>query len=48
VSEIVTRPGWLSGNALVLIITGTGQRTAEAYNGVPAAAPLLHVEYTSG
>ena len=48
VSEIVTRPGWISGNALVLIITGTGQRTAEAYNGLPAAAPLLHVEYTIG
>jgi hypothetical protein len=46
VSEIVTRPGWVSGNALVLIITGTGHRTAEAYNGAPAAAPLLHVEYT--
>jgi len=46
VSEIVTRPGWFSGNALVLIITGTGHRTAEAYNGLPAAAPLLHVEYT--
>jgi hypothetical protein len=48
VSEIVTRSGWLSGNALVLIITGTGHRTAEAYNGLPAAAPLLHVEYTIG
>jgi hypothetical protein len=48
VSEIVARPGWISGNALVLIVTGTGHRTAEAYNGVPAAAPLLHVEYTSG
>ena len=37
--------GWASNNALVLIITGTGLRTAEAFNGVPAAAPWLHVEF---
>jgi len=47
VEEIVSRSGWTSGNSLVIIITGTGKRTAESYNGVPAAAPLLHVEYTS-
>jgi hypothetical protein len=46
VQEIVNRPGWVSGNSLVVIITGTGERTAEAYDGKPAAAPLLHVEYT--
>jgi uncharacterized protein YjdB/PKD repeat protein len=45
VQEVVSRPGWSSGNALVLIITGSGKRTAEAWDGVPAAAPLLHVEY---
>src|SRR5439155_879607 len=28
IQEIVNRPGWASGNALVLIITGTGHRTA--------------------
>ena len=43
--EIVNRPGWASGNALALIITGTGERVAAAYNGVPSAAPLLHVEF---
>jgi hypothetical protein len=48
VQEIVNRPGWASGNSLVLIITGTGERTAEAYNGVPSAAPLLQVEYSVG
>ena len=45
VQEIVSRPGWSSGNALVIIITGSGERTAEAYDGVQAGAPLLHVEY---
>jgi hypothetical protein len=45
IQEIVNRPGWSSGNALVLIITGTGKRVAESYNGKPAAAPLLYIEY---
>ena len=45
VQEIVGRTGWKSGNALVLIITGTGERVAESYDGVPEAAPLLHVEF---
>jgi hypothetical protein len=30
---------------LVIIVTGTGERTAESYDGNPSAAPLLHVEY---
>jgi hypothetical protein len=30
---------------LVIIITGTGERVAESYNGDPNGAPLLHVEY---
>jgi hypothetical protein len=47
IKEIVDRPLWTGGNALVVIITGTtGKRVAEAYDGVPAAAPLLHIEYT--
>jgi hypothetical protein len=47
VQEIVNRPGWTSGGALAIVITGTGRRTAWAYDGNAAAAPLLHVEYTS-
>jgi hypothetical protein len=46
--EIVNRAGWASGNALALIITGTGHRTARAYDGKPTGAPLLHIEYTTG
>ncbi len=48
IQEIVDRPGWTSGNSLVIIITGTGERTAESYDGTPSAAPLLHVEFSSG
>ncbi|RPH60833.1 MAG: hypothetical protein EHM89_08250, partial [Acidobacteria bacterium] len=44
IQEIVNRPGWSSGNSLAILITGTGQRTAESYNGVPNGAPLLHIE----
>lgn len=42
--EIVDRPGWSSGNALVIIITGTGTRWAESYDADASGAALLHVE----
>ena len=48
VQEIVNRPGWQSGNALVILINGSGHRTAETYDHTPAGAALLHVEYTQG
>ena len=46
VQEIADRPGWSSSSSLVIIITGTGERVAESYDGDPAGAPLLYVEYT--
>ena len=45
IQEIVSWSGWSSGNSLVLIITGTGKRVAESYNGDPSGAPMLYVEY---
>jgi Calcineurin-like phosphoesterase len=42
--EIVNRGGWASGNAMAFIITGTGVRTAEAFDGL--FAPVLHVTYS--
>jgi hypothetical protein len=47
IQEIVNRPGWASGNALVLLVRGNGRRVAVAHNQNPAAAPLLHVEWTT-
>jgi phospholipase C len=47
IQEIVNRPGWSSGNPLVITISGSGKRVAESYNGDQAAAPLLHVEFNS-
>ncbi len=48
IQEIANRPGWASGNSLVLLVTGSGRRVAESYEGDNAGAPLLHVEYDSG
>jgi hypothetical protein len=45
VQEIVNRSGWTGGNAIAFIMTGTGHRTAVAYEGSSSAAPLLHVEF---
>ncbi len=42
VQEIVNRAGWSQGNSLVVIITGTGKRVAEAYSGGQA---VLHLEW---
>jgi hypothetical protein len=45
VQEIVNRPGWVSGNAMVFVITGTGCRTASAYDRGPTVAAKLTVNY---
>ena len=47
VQEVVNRTGWTSGNALMVLTTGSGERAAESYNGESAAAPLLHIEYVT-
>lgn len=44
---IVSRSDWASGNALAVIVTGTGTRTAESFEGKAVAAPFLHLEYTT-
>ncbi len=44
--QVVNLPGWNSGNAMALIVTGTGRRTAEAFEG--KAPPVLHIEYLDG
>ncbi|HUV65833.1 MAG TPA: Calx-beta domain-containing protein, partial [Sedimentisphaerales bacterium] len=44
VQEIVSRDGWVQGNALAIIITGMGTRVAQAYGGAPA---VLHLEWST-
>ena len=48
IQEIISRDKWKSGNALAILISGTGLRTAVAYEGEPTQAALLHVEYYVG
>jgi hypothetical protein len=45
IQEVVCRDGWASGNAIAVIIEGTGEREAVAYDQTPADAPSLHVTY---
>ncbi len=45
IQEIVDRPGWTSGNALVIVINGAKTRTAESFDGDAGGAPLLHIEF---
>ena len=45
IQELVNRPGWSAGNAIAIIITGSGKRVATAYNGSPAGAPRLRVQH---
>ena len=44
--EIVNRPLWASGNALALVITGSGHRVAKSFE--TGSPPILHIEYTTG
>ncbi|RDH85507.1 MAG: hypothetical protein DIZ78_11250 [endosymbiont of Escarpia spicata] len=45
VQEIVNRGGWSSGNALVMLIRGTGTRIPESFDGLPSGAPKLRVTF---
>ncbi|MDX2166845.1 MAG: hypothetical protein SF182_07265 [Deltaproteobacteria bacterium] len=47
--EIVNRPGWTAGNALVLILvqaSGNGRREAESFDGNAGKAARLEVSFT--
>ena len=47
VQEIVNQGTWASGNALAIIITGTGHRASQAYDSDPSNAAQLVVTYTT-
>ncbi|MBV7330061.1 hypothetical protein KFU94_17810 [Chloroflexi bacterium TSY] len=46
IEEVISRPGWRIGNSLVIVISGSGRRVAESYNGEATAASLLHVGFS--
>jgi hypothetical protein len=45
IKAVMAQDGWQRGNALALIIRGSGRRVAEAFDSKPAAAPTLVIEY---
>ncbi len=47
VQEIVNQPTWSIFNGMSFIITGSGSRAAESYNGEPDSAPRLIINYTT-
>jgi hypothetical protein len=47
IQAIVNRTGWVSGNALSVILNGEGVRNAYSYNGSASSAPKLTIQYIS-
>lgn len=48
VQALVNRTGWASGNAMAFTLQGTGLRESESYDGLPAGAAKLIIEYLGG
>ena len=47
IQEVIDGGLWDMGEAMVILITGTGHRNAHSYNGDDLLAPLLHIEYAT-
>jgi hypothetical protein len=46
VEEIIAIPGWQTGNSVAFAISGTGKRTAEAFNSSePEITARLHIDF---
>ncbi len=45
IQEVIDRPGYSYGNPVTIIITGSGEREAESYDGT--AAPVLYIKAES-
>jgi len=48
IQEVIDRPGWKENNHLVLVLSGSGARTAVAYEGDAASAAVLTIRYSGG
>lgn len=47
VQEIVNRSGWVSGNSMVFVVSGSGNsRAAYAYDGDPSKSAVLYIQYS--
>lgn len=47
VQEIVSRPGWASNNAMALLVSGTGHRTADSFDDTSGQPAQLAIHYYS-
>lgn len=47
VQEIISRPGWVEGNAMTFIITGSGRRNSESRNKDKGTPAQLTIQYTT-
>jgi hypothetical protein len=48
IQEIITRPGWQSGNAIALLFAaGNGRREAESFDGNSARAAVLEIQFVT-
>ena len=45
IQSIIDLGGWTSGDAMALIISGSGLRSAHSFDSDPARAPVLHIEF---
>jgi hypothetical protein len=45
IQELVDAPGWVSGDTISLLVSGTGKRVARSFDGLALGAPLLHVAF---
>ena len=45
IEEITDRPGWSANNSMLFVLSGSGQRVAESFDGASHRAPVLHIEY---
>ncbi|SEE04015.1 Por secretion system C-terminal sorting domain-containing protein [Tenacibaculum sp. MAR_2010_89] len=48
VQKIINKSSWSLGNSMMFYISGTGERTAESYEGSSSKAPKLVITYTTG
>jgi len=46
IQEVIGLSGWNSGQSMVFIIDGNGNRIAESFDGSPTGAATLHIEYS--
>ena len=48
VQEVVNSPGWVRGKDLVIVVTGSGHRTADSFDGHPNKATAITIAVREG